>query len=124
MFSFYNNYFNLYWFFFNLIFNSLTQVFFNKLRFRGKGYYIYKNHRNTIAFQFGYSHRVRIFTHFLNAKFLSKITLFFYGVNKFDIIRASYLFYYKRPISIFTGKGVRFTRQVIYKKTGKISSYR
>lgn len=120
----YNNYYNLYWFFFHLIFASLSQIFFNKLKFRGKGYYIYKNQRNTIAFQFGYSHRLRIFTHFVGAKLLSKITIFFFGINKFDILKASYLFFYKRPISIFTGKGVRFTRQVIYKKTGKISSYR
>jgi len=124
VFTFYNNYINLYWFFFKLIFASLTQIFFNKLKFRGKGYYIYKNQRNTVAFQFGYSHRVRIFTHFIGAKLLSKITIFFFGINKFDILKASYLFFYKRPISIFTGKGVRFTRQVIYKKTGKISSYR
>lgn len=124
IFNFYNNYFNLYWFFFRLVFASLSQVFFNKLKFRGKGYYVYKNRRNTIAFQFGYSHRIRIFTHFVNAKLLSKITIFFYGINKFDIIKASFFFYRKRPISIFTGKGVRFTRQIIYKKTGKISSYR
>jgi hypothetical protein len=29
-----------------------------------------------------------------------------------------------RPINIFTGKGIRFTKQIIYKKTGKVSSYR
>lgn len=124
IFFFYNNYFNLYWFFFNLVFNSLSLVFFNKLKFRGKGYYVYKNRRNTIAFQFGYSHRIRIFTHFVGAKLLSKTSVLFFGVNKFDVLRASYFFFRKRPISIFTGKGVRFTRQVIYKKTGKISSYR
>jgi hypothetical protein len=26
--------------------------------------------------------------------------------------------------NIFTGRGVRFARQIIYKKTGKVSSYR
>tara|TARA_B100000795_G_scaffold73607_1_gene52083 strand:- start:7717 stop:7854 length:138 start_codon:yes stop_codon:yes gene_type:complete len=29
-----------------------------------------------------------------------------------------------RPINIFTGRGVRFNKQIIYKKTGKVSSYR
>jgi hypothetical protein len=29
-----------------------------------------------------------------------------------------------RPINIFTGRGVRFSRQIIYKKVGKVSSYR
>jgi amino acid transporter len=27
-------------------------------------------------------------------------------------------------INVFTGRGVRFARQVIYKKTGKVSTYR
>ena len=30
----------------------------------------------------------------------------------------------KRPVNIFTGRGVRFAIQIIYKKTGKVSSYR
>jgi len=29
-----------------------------------------------------------------------------------------------RPINIFTGRGVRFAKQIIYKKAGKVSSYR
>jgi len=29
-----------------------------------------------------------------------------------------------RPINIFTGRGVRFSRQIIYRKVGKVSSYR
>lgn len=119
-----NHYFKLYWFTFFFVFNALSQIFFNKLRFRGKGHYVYKNRRQTIAFQFGYSHRVRTYLYFVSVKFLSKVSVLIFGLNKFDIIKASYLFFNKRPINIFTGKGVRFTRQVIYRKAGKISSYR
>ena len=30
----------------------------------------------------------------------------------------------KRPINIYTGRGVRFSKQQIYKKIGKVSTYR
>ena len=119
-----NNYFDLYWLAFNFVFHISTQVLFHKIRFRGKGYYVYKNYRNVLAFQFGYAHRVKIYVPFLNVKFLSKTSVFLFGANKSDIMKASHWFYDKRPINVFTGRGVRFTRQVVYRKAGKISSYR
>lgn len=123
-FKFYNNYFYLYWFAFFFTFNGLSQIFFNKIKFRGKGYYVYKNLRNVIAFQFGFSHRVKVYLFYVNVKFLSKTSVLMFGLNKFDILKASHLFVEKRPVNVFTGRGVRFTRQAIYRKTGKISTYR
>jgi len=119
-----NNYFNLYWLAFGFVFHIVTQVLFHKIRFRGKGYYVYKNYRNVLAFQFGYAHRVKIYVPFINVKFLSKTSVFLFGANKWDIMKASHWFFDKRPINVFTGRGVRFTRQVVYRKAGKISSYR
>lgn len=97
---------------------------FMKLKFKGKGYYIYKNKRNTITPQFGYSHRLYTYAYFVNVKFLSKTSIFIYGYVKSDIVGVSQAVRAMRPISIFTGRGVRFSRQIIYKKAGKISSYR
>lgn len=94
------------------------------MKFKGKGYYIYKNLRNTIALQFGYSHLVRIFSYIISLKFITKTIIFVFGINKTDIFKTGKTFYFKRPQNIFTGKGVRFSKQIIYKKTGKISSYR
>ena len=85
---------------------------------------MYKNFRNTIALQFGYSHRLRIYLYNVNAKFLSKTSIILFGINKYDVINSIYDIKQKRPINIFTGKGVRFSKQIIYKKTGKVSSYR
>jgi ribosomal protein L6P/L9E len=99
-------------------------MLFNKLKFKGKGYYMYKSKRNTIALQFGYAHIVRIYTFLVNLKFLSKTAVLLVGLNKNDLLSISHNFRLRRPHNIFTGKGVRFTRQIIYKKTGKISSYR
>lgn len=98
--------------------------FFKKVKFRGKGYYIYKNSRNTITPQFGYAHRIYIYSYFNIVKFLSKVKVFIFGLLKSDVFLTSQILRSKRPINIFTGRGVRFARQVIYKKVGKVSSYR
>jgi ribosomal protein L6P/L9E len=103
---------------------SFSKIYFKKLKFRGKGYYIYKNYRNTVAPQFGYSHMNRIFGYQISLKFITKTIIFIYGINIFDILKMGRAIFSKRPQNIFTGKGVRFSRQIIYKKTGKISSYR
>lgn len=103
---------------------SFIKPTFVKLKFKGKGYYIYKNKRNTIAPQFGYSHRLYIYSYFNVVKFLGKTKILLFGFSKNDLLTASLLIKEKRTINIFTGRGVRFAKQVIYKKQGKVSSYR
>jgi large subunit ribosomal protein L6 len=99
-------------------------VFFKKLKFKGKGYYIYKNSRNTIAPQFGYSHRIYVYSWFTNIKFLGKTSLVIFGLKASDIKLPTSLIKSFRPINVFTGRGVRFSREVVYSKPGKVSSYR
>lgn len=105
-------------------FRSVTSIFFCKMKFKGKGYYIYKNARNTIAPQFGYYHRIYVYAYNVSVKFLSKTSVLLFGLSKRDILTVGYDFRSKKPINIFTGRGVRFARQVVYKKTGKVSAYR
>jgi ribosomal protein L6P/L9E len=97
---------------------------FIKLRFKGKGYYIYKNKRNTITPQFGYAHRLYLYSYFVSVKFLSKTSIIIFGFTFTDLVKIGLGVKKMRPINIFTGRGVRFSRQVIYKKVGKVSSYR
>lgn len=123
-FKYVNNFFALYWGSLIRIFTSFNKQFFRKLKFRGKGFYIYKNKRNTVAMQFGFSHRVRVYSYFLFVKFLSKTSVFLYGLHTPNLTTHAYKIQRIRPISIFTGKGIRFTRQIIYKKTGKVGAYR
>jgi hypothetical protein len=114
-------------FFFKTFYSYLTLFtlpIFKKLKFKGKGYYIYKNYRNTVTPQFGHSHRIYVYSFFTSIKFLSKTSILLFGVNKKDICRSSQEIKYLRPINIFTGRGVRFSKQMIYKKAGKISTYR
>jgi hypothetical protein len=123
-FFFKNNFYSLFWNYFKLIFYSFSKLFFCKLKFKGKGYYIYKNTRNTLALQFGYSHLLYLYSFFLNIKFLTKTSILLFGVNLEDIYFMGHSFYKLKPVNIFTGKGIRFSKQIIYKKTGKVSSYR
>lgn len=123
-FQFSNNFHLLFWNFFKAIFYSFSKIFFKKLKFKGKGYYIFKNLRNTIALQFGYSHRLYLYSFSTTVKFLTKTTILMFGINKNDVIANSKSLFFIRPINIFTGKGIRFSRQIVYRKTGKVSSYR
>lgn len=126
IFTFYfkNNFYSLFWLYFKFLFYSFSRIFFKKLKFKGKGYYIYKNLRNTIALQFGYSHLYYLYLFNITVKFLTKTTILLFGNNAISLYKNSYLLYNIKKINIFTGKGIRFARQIVYRKTGKISSYR
>lgn len=119
-----NSFYSTFTSYYNTILHTFYKPTFKKLKFRGKGYYIYKNIRNTIAPQFGYSHRLYIYSYFNHVKFIGKTKIILFGLVKEDVIAASLTLKLKRNINIFTGRGVRFARQVVYKKQGKVSSYR
>lgn len=118
--SFYRTYFTK----IRNIFYSFSKLFFLKLKFKGKGYYIYKTYRNTITHQFGHSHRWYIHAYFVSVKFLNKTTVFLFGSSKRDVFVIGHSIKHSKFINIFTGRGVRFVKQILYKKTGKVSSYR
>jgi len=105
-------------------YNSLISPFFTKIKFKGKGYYIYKNIRNTITPQFGYSHRFYLYAFYVCVKFITKTSLVVFGLNAKHLNLVSHSLVSWRPVNIFTGRGIRFSKQVIYKKSGKVSSYR
>ena len=107
-----------------LLFHVFYKPLFLKLKFKGKGYYIFKNQRNTITPQFGFSHRIYVYSFSVVVNFLTKTKVFLFGLSKRDLVTSAYSIKAMRPINIFTGRGVRFSKQLIYKKTGKVSSYR
>ena len=119
-----NNFTKLYLTQLQQLLNLCNQPHFLKLKFKGKGYYIYKNKRNTITPQFGFAHRHYIHAFDISVKFRSKTSIILYGSSKQDLFRIGHQIKAMRPINIFTGRGVRFNKQCIYKKTGKVSSYR
>lgn len=119
-----NSWFSLYTNYFIQVLNCFNLYFFTKIQFKGKGYRLYLNKRQTLAFQFGHSHRVYQYGFNLNLVLLTKYTLFVYGMNRFHVSAFSLFTQSYRPINIYTHRGIRFSKQVIYKKTGKESSFR
>jgi ribosomal protein L6P/L9E len=120
----FSNFFQMYWKALQNLLHSFSTIFFVKLKFKGKGYYLYKNTRNTITTQFGHSHRIYIYSFFISVKFLSKTSVFLFGFSKRDLLSIGYQLRAARPINLFTGRGIRFNRQILYRKTGKISTHR
>ena len=108
----------------NELFARFLRPYFLKVRFQGKGYYMYKNKRNTIAPQFGYAHRVYVYAQATSVKFLSKTKILLFGLSRIDTIESGHSIKSVKPINVFTGRGIRFARQIVYRKTGKVSSYR
>lgn len=106
------------------IFKSFSASFFIRLKIRGKGYYVYKSSRNTVTHQLGHSHRTYIYSFYVFVKFFSKTIFFLFGSSKTDLFKIGRRIRKSKYINIFTGRGIRFSRQIIYKKTGKVSSYR
>ena len=106
------------------LFRLFSLPLFFKLKFKGKGYYVFKNKRNTISPQFGFSHRLHLYSFSLVVRFLSKTKVFLIGFSKTDLFKTANAFKNMKPINVFTGRGVRFARQIVYRKTGKVSLYR
>lgn len=96
--------------------------FFQKIKFTGKGYKI-KKKKKSIKFFFGRSHLTTIFFKKINIRRLTKYKLFFF-TKKYETVKfINSLINKIRKINIYTKRGLRFSRQKIYKKTGKKSSY-
>ena len=109
---------------FSSLLARFTTSHFIKLRFRGKGYYLYRNFRNVVTPQFGYSHRRYFYTYYSSVLFLTKTKILVFGLSVTQVTLLSYKLKTIRPANIFTGRGMRFSRQVVYRKVGKISTYR
>lgn len=113
--------------FYNSLFKFWKQFYivsYAKIRYKGKGYKLYLKKENRIFFQFGLSHKWYVHDTNSHFFFLTKGKMLFLGLNKkifydflFKLIRSRYL-------NIFTARGLRLSRQVVFKKVGKISAYR
>lgn len=106
------------------LFSSFLKPTLIKLKFKGKGYYVFKGRRSTITPQFGFAHRRYFYTSSFRVRFLSKTKIILFGYTRQDLHDVAYAFKNYKPMNVFTGRGVRFARQVVYRKTGKVSLYR
>ena len=109
---------------FATLLTRFTSPYFLKLRFRGKGYYLYKNFRQVVTPQFGYSHRRYLYAYFTSIVFLTKTKILVFGLSVRQVTVLGNMLQTIRSANIFTGRGMRLARQIFYRKTGKVSTYR
>ena len=93
------------------------------LSFTGKGYKLVKNKLTTLTFSFGHSHRYFIYSPQLCFVFRTKTRGYFLGLTRFILARSFSALLSAKPINIFTGRGVRARKQLIFRKVGKLSLY-
>lgn len=97
---------------------------FIKIKYKGKSYKWFK--KNTaIILRFGYSHVA--FTQipdFFFSKKIGKMKLIFFGTSYFDLRGFLSDIIVWRPMNIYNGRGLRFAKQLVFRKFGKVSAYR
>ena len=116
----FNNNLLLYFNKLKLIIFSFSLFFFKKLKFKGKGYYMFKNKRNTFNLRLGYSHKLTMYCFNTYSLFLTKTSLIFFSKNKHNMVSNVLKLKNFKKINVFTGRGIRFNKQLIYKKVMKI----
>lgn len=103
---------------------SLSLLAFKKISYLGKGYRLYVKQLNIIYLQIGYSHKLYILNLCLNFKVLSRSKILILGLDWFNLVTFTLKLINLKLINIYTLKGIRFSKQPIRKKIGKVSSYR
>ena len=97
--------------------------FFKKIKFKGKGFKIKKTKTKKFKFFFGHSHFLYYFNNVLIARRKSKTKHVFLYNNIKKLKVCSFFFTKIKPISWYTKRGLRLSRQHIQKRSGKKSLY-
>lgn len=98
-------------------------IFTKKLRFTGKGYKIKKNILKQFKFYFGYSHPTFLLTEKIKLKKLTKYKLCIISNFYWKFLLLKNFLKKIRHINKFTKRGLRFTKQFVFKRPGKQSTY-
>jgi len=107
------------------IFKSWDAYYFIKIKFKGKVYKITKYKKNNLKLSFGRCHKtiLAIRSLFLKKKKKVKNKCLLYGSSYKSLNLSKSLIINTRPINMFTQRGLRLSRQLVYRKIGKKSSY-
>ncbi len=118
----YNNYINLFNYEINKFLFSWDSLFFNKIKFTGKGFKFKKKSGNLFLF-FNRAHKCFFIGNNIILKRLSKSKVILLKANRGHLISDSKLIRDIRQNNIFTKRGLRFSRQIILKKRGKTATH-
>jgi ribosomal protein L6P/L9E len=102
---------------------KISYFFFKKIKFTGKGYRIKKSFKKSFKFFFGYSHNVYIVYGGLVIKKISKYKILLLSNNKKKINKINKIIINIKKINIYTKRGLRGMQQLIFKRSGKKSTY-
>lgn len=107
------------------VFKSWDSYYFIKIKFKGKVYKLTKYKKNNLKLSFGRCHKtiLAVRSLFLKKKKKIKNKCMIYGSSLKHINLSKCLIVNTRPISMFTQRGLRLSRQIVYRKIGKKSSY-
>ena len=101
-------------------------AFFNKIKFKGKGFRVrFKKNNKILKFTFGHSHMNCVFvnTKTYKVKRLGKYKYTFRCKNLTNINIFLKKICKIKPINMYTKRGIRLGKQIIYKRKGKKSTY-
>lgn len=105
-------------------FYSFNFFFFRKFKFIGKGYKIKKvKNKKSFKMFFGYSHKIFIVPGGLQLRKLTKYKLFLITNMRLKEKLTSPRLQRIRTLNLFTKRGLRATKQKIFKRPGKKSTY-
>ena len=104
---------------------TLSLLGFISVSFAGKGYRlnITSPSRGTTTFNFGHSHLYYVYFHQILPRKETKTRLIFFGLNNFILRESTSALLAAKPINIFTWRGLRYRRDSLRKKVGKVSLY-
>ena len=105
--------------FLNKQIKSINFYFIKKIIFFGKGFKIKKNKKEILSLFFNKSHLNFFFWNNLILKKLKKTKLIFCSSDFVKLNQISNKIINIRKLNIFTKKGLRLSRQLIFKKVGK-----
>lgn len=117
----------------NLILNKFNKnifvfenIFFNKIKFKGKGFRVrFKKNNKILKFTFGHSHINYVFIN-SNRTIVKRLGKYKYVFKNKNNLKMNF-FLQKicniKPINMYTKRGIRLGRQIIYKRKGKKSTY-
>ncbi len=117
--------------FYNLFYDYLLKMLykflmlsFNCVKYSGKGYRVYIKKLNFLYFQLGYSHKLYLnnFKLLFNGNIKNNIIIF--GNYVISINNFTKKIINLRQINTYTLRGIRYNKQIIYKKLGKVSTYK
>jgi len=106
-----------------LFFFSFFFFFYYKFSFKGKGFKIKKTKKKIFKFYFGHSHFLYFFNFAFIAKKLSKYKHIFFFNKKKKLKKIINFWTIIKPISWYTKRGLRLSKQKIQKRAGKKSTY-